>query len=285
MAINSGGPNGTVGATGFSLRLNSGLQIANGLFNAADKSIETAFSFDAISSWRRIIDFKNRTTDRGLYNFNGAIQFFPFATGSDIFSHGGMVNIIATRDNATDTFNVYAGGVNILSLEDGTGDAIFSMLGQLVNFFRDDVAVPNEASPSFFDKIRFYDEALTAIEAQCLQTGSPEACGVAPPTGAMPEPATTMWLVWLWQGLALCSAATPEVPPVFYQKSSAPAECCVRRTISASRARPTFIRLHRRQRTVRSSRLDCREDVGVYQFLVSVWPYKGRCVFCRYPVV
>ncbi|KPF44586.1 hypothetical protein IP87_20830 [beta proteobacterium AAP121] len=189
VAISAGGPNGTIGANGFSFPANSGLQLSNGLFNAADYSIEMEFSFDAVTSWRRILDFKNRTTDRGLYNFNSAIQFFPDTTGAGIFSPGGMVNIIITRDGATDAFNIYADGVNILSRVDSGDDAVFSTSGQLARFFVDDTQVPNEASAGFVDQIRFFDGALTSNEAACLQTGTPEACGVAP-GGSVPVPGT-----------------------------------------------------------------------------------------------
>lgn len=189
VAISAGGPNGTIGANGFSFPANSGLQLSNGLFNAADYSIEMAFSFDAVSSWRRILDFKNRTTDYGLYNYNTAIQFYPFTTGTGIFSPGGMVNIIITRDDVTNAFNIYANGENILSRIDANDDAVFSTSGQLARFFVDDLRVPNEASAGFVDKIRFFDGVLTATEARCLQTGSPEACGVAP-GGSVPVPGT-----------------------------------------------------------------------------------------------
>jgi hypothetical protein len=187
--INAGGADGSIGATGFSFPANAGLQLSNGLFNVATYSIEMSFSFDAITSWRRIIDFKNRSTDLGLYNFNGDIQFYPYTTGAAIFSPGGMVNIIITRDDATDAFNIYANGVNVLALDDTSGDAVFSTPGQLVNFFRDDTVVANEASSGFVDQIRFYDGVLTAREAACLQTGTPEACGI-PTGGDTPEPAT-----------------------------------------------------------------------------------------------
>lgn len=188
-AINAGGTNGTIGATGFSFPSNSGLQLANGSFNAANYSIEMAFSFDSISGYRRIIDFKNRSTDNGLYNLSGAINFFPFTTGTGIFAPGGMVNIIATRDDATNAFNVYADGAIILSLNDVNDNAVFSTAGQLARFFVDDTVVANEASAGFVDKIRFFDGVLTANEVSCLQTNNPAACGVAPPNGGdMPEP-------------------------------------------------------------------------------------------------
>ncbi len=188
-AISAGGPTGTLGATGFNFATNGGLQLMNGAFDADNYSIEMEFSFDAVTSWRRIIDFKNRTTDVGLYNYWGAIQFFPDTTGSGLFTPGGIVNIIITRDGATDAFNIYANGTNVLSRTDVNDDAVFSMPGQQANFFVDDLVVRNEASSGFADYIRFYDGALTAVEASCLQTNDPAACGVAPPpTGSVPVP-------------------------------------------------------------------------------------------------
>ncbi|MFG6441162.1 LamG-like jellyroll fold domain-containing protein [Roseateles sp. LKC17W] len=189
VAINAGGTDGTIGATGFSFPKNSGLQLTNGSFNAANYSIEMAFSFDEIGSWRRIIDFKERSTDTGLYNLSGAIAFYPYTTGSGLFAPGQMVNIIITRDDATDMFNVYANGASVLSLLDTAGDAVFSTANETVNFFRDDLPVPNEASAGFVDRIRFFDGVLSATEARCLQTADPAACGVAS-GGTVPEPAS-----------------------------------------------------------------------------------------------
>lgn len=184
--INAGGSDGTIGPTGFSFPANSGLQLSGGAFDPGTYTIEMTFSFDSITSWRRIIDFKDRATDTGLYNYYGAIQFYPDTTGSGIFTPGGTVNIIISRDDVTDAFNVYAGGVNILSRTDAAGDAVFSTPGNLVNFFRDDIPVPNEASSGFVDLIRIYDAPITGQQAACLQTGAPAACGIQ--VGNVPEP-------------------------------------------------------------------------------------------------
>jgi hypothetical protein len=201
-AINAGGPNGTIGATGFSFPANSGLQLAGGSFNPGNYTIEMTFSFDAISGWRRIIDFKDRATDRGLYNYFGAIQFYPDTTGSGIFTPGGSVNIIISRDDATDAFNIYASGVNILSRIDSNNDAVFDTPNNLVNFFRDDTQVPNEASSGFVDMIRIYDSAITSQQAACLQTGAPDACGIQV-SNNVPEPGS---LALLGLGLASIGA-------------------------------------------------------------------------------
>jgi hypothetical protein len=189
VAINAGGSDGTIGAAGFTFPRNSGLQLTNGSFDPANYSIEMAFSFDETTGWRRIIDFKDRATDRGLYDYYGGIQFYPYTTGSSIFSPHGMVDIIITRDSVSKMFNIYANGVNVLTLNDTADDAVFSTPNHTVNFFRDDIPVPNEASSGYADFIRFYDGVLSSNEASCLQTGTPEACGVSSGGGGtVPEP-------------------------------------------------------------------------------------------------
>lgn len=120
----------------------------------------------------------------------GAIQFCPHVTGSSLFGPGSMVSIVINRDDVTDAFNIDANGVNVLALNDSSNDAVFSMPGNLVNIFRDDTVMPNGASSGFVDQIRFHDGVLTANEVACLQTGTPEACGIPPGGGNTPEPAS-----------------------------------------------------------------------------------------------
>lgn len=194
---------GTITATGFAFNQNSGLQLSNGLLNNANYSIQLDFSFDEVTGYRRIIDFKDRASDNGLYNLGGQIDFFPFTTGTGIFSPGTPVDIVVSRDSVTSEFNVYAEGASILTFVDSASDGVFSAANNVINFFRDDLDFPNEASAGFVDFIRIFDTPLTATQVSCLQTQSPVACGVQiPGPNAVPEPGTLALLSLVGLGFA-----------------------------------------------------------------------------------
>jgi hypothetical protein len=40
-------------------------------------TIAALFSFDEISSWKKILDFQNLSTDYGLYTYDGQLNFIP----------------------------------------------------------------------------------------------------------------------------------------------------------------------------------------------------------------
>ena len=80
LAETGGGPSltslgGTLGPTGYTFGANQGLSLTNVIGAGTPYSIELRFSFDATSGFRRILDFKDRTSDTGLYNLNTAVNF------------------------------------------------------------------------------------------------------------------------------------------------------------------------------------------------------------------
>jgi hypothetical protein len=79
LADTLGGPalvanGGTFGAGAYVFKPNQGLQLRDKL--GADYSIDMVFHFDALNSWRKIVDFSDLTDDGGLYAFSGAITYY-----------------------------------------------------------------------------------------------------------------------------------------------------------------------------------------------------------------
>lgn len=191
-----GGPSlisagGTLSATGYTFGANQGLSLSNGFANAGDYSIELQFSFDATGDWRKILDFKNLTSDNGLYNLNGALNFYPIINGAtNPIGSGTSVNVILTRDGSTNVVVGYVNGVQEISFAD-SDYAVFDATNGIANFFNDDYQTSQrEASSGFVDFIRVYDGPLSSNQARCLSSSNPLRCGIpgAEGNGNVPEP-------------------------------------------------------------------------------------------------
>src|SRR4051812_39658528 len=63
---------GSLNATNYSFGANQGLSLSGGLATPGTYSIEMVFHFDNVSGFRKILDFKDRTSDTGLYNLSNA---------------------------------------------------------------------------------------------------------------------------------------------------------------------------------------------------------------------
>jgi hypothetical protein len=203
LADSLGGPalsaaGGTLNATNYSFAANQGLSLQNGLTNAGDYSIETVFQFSANSGFRKIVDFKDRTSDSGFYNLSAALNFFPVTTGpGGAISPNTDVHVVLTRDGATNTVIGYANGTPQISFVDGSSLGIFTGPNQIMHLFKDDFATgQGEASGGIVDRIRIYNGALSGDQVTALFTG-----GTPPglPHGNVPEPAS---LLLLGSGLA-----------------------------------------------------------------------------------
>jgi hypothetical protein len=205
-----GGPDlvaagGTLNPTNYSFAANQGLSLLNGLTDAGDYSVETTFQFSTTSGFRKILDFKNRTSDNGFYNLSTALNFFPVTTGpAGALSDNTDAQVVLTRDGGTGLVVGYVNGLPQISFTDSTNLGTFTgdpgSPSQIMQFFKDDfVTGQNEASGGIVDRIRIYNGALTADQVLALSQGG------APPglpqggDGAVPEPAS---LLLLGSGLA-----------------------------------------------------------------------------------
>jgi hypothetical protein len=148
---------GTLGPNGISFGLNQGPSLG-GFNNTQNFSVIIGFSFDSLSGFRKILDFKNRSSDNGLYNLSNSLNFYPFsATVNNQFQVGVLHRVVFTRDANANVIS-YVDGNNGLSFVDSNADAT---IGSVLNFFNDDFVVQGEASTGFVDYIQIYDGALT----------------------------------------------------------------------------------------------------------------------------
>jgi hypothetical protein len=120
-------------------------------------TIMLKFSFDQMTSWRKIIDFQNRSSDNGFYIYNGLIQEYPLGDGVTNFSPGDEITLMVTRDSASKLFTVYVyDGTNFtldLQVTDTNDDAIPAASpvhsgGTRLGFFHDDTDTSSEATSS-----------------------------------------------------------------------------------------------------------------------------------------
>ena len=161
--------------TNYSFGPNQGLALSNGLLNNADYSIEMIFNFSTLTGFRKVIDFKDRVSDRGLYNLDTTLRFYPFTSGpASAFTTNVDLDLVVTRGATTNRFIGYVDGIQQIAFTDSLGDAILTEPNNIIHFFKDDfVTDQSEASGGVVDRIRIYDGGLTQSEVTALFTGGP----------------------------------------------------------------------------------------------------------------
>lgn len=170
-------------------------------------SIAVLFRFDSTSSWRRLVDFKNRVTDYGLYSYYGNLNFYPFITGSGgAIVDGEYVQVTLTRSAQGDVRGYVNGNPEIEFLDSGS-DAELS-IDDLLSFFQDDTVVAGEHSSGAVARIRIWDGPLPPAAVANLNRLPGE--GVAPDiTSPGPVTATD------GQPFTFHVTATGDVPVLF----------------------------------------------------------------------
>lgn len=161
--------------------LNSGIQFDNsaaGNFFTDSYSIEMYFAFDVNSGFFRVIDFKNRTSDFGLYATSTSLVFYDELTvGTTAFGAGQFVHLVVTRDGQSDEVSLYVNGALLGSFTD-TNDEALPDGSNVLNFFQDDLVFGGEAQPGDIALLKIYDYPLTTTNVTDLFTGLEMTSGV-----------------------------------------------------------------------------------------------------------
>ena len=142
---------GTLSSSGYTFAANQGLGLTNALTDPGNYSISLTFSLtDVISGngYKKLIDFKNLTSDNGLYLLNGVLDFYPTPlVATTVIAANQSVTVNLTRNSATHLLTGSVNGVQQFSFADTDNNAVFSTTNGQINFFQDDtVTGQREAS-------------------------------------------------------------------------------------------------------------------------------------------
>ena len=153
-------PNGgTLGPNGYTFAANQGLTIGLGGQALNEYAIETRFSFDVTSGYRKIIDFFNRGSDIGFYNLNGQIMHYTNANPGGTSLTAGQLATVRLQRDASGLVTGLVDGVQQFQFQDNGGVAAFGP-GFDINLFMDDFATgQGEASSGYVDYVRVFDAA------------------------------------------------------------------------------------------------------------------------------
>jgi hypothetical protein len=149
--------------------LSSGVSMPAGVIPSDSYSIAVQFRLEQITGYRRLVDFSTGSSDRGLYDLSGQLNFYPIATGGSSpapIVANKYAHVVLTRDAAGEVVG-YVDGDRQISFTDSAGAAIFPP-GSDVRFFKDDAVIGGEESAGAVSRIRVYDGALTAAEVAAI---------------------------------------------------------------------------------------------------------------------
>jgi hypothetical protein len=147
----------------YRFKRNSGVQFNNALagnFLDSTYSIEMYFVFDDVTGYKRVIDWKNRTTDLGAYILSGLLDFYPYATSdSAMVVAGEYTYYVLTRNGLTKELKIYSNANLGIDFTDASNDAVIDT-SHVLNFFQDDLIAQNEASPGAVALLDLYNYVL-----------------------------------------------------------------------------------------------------------------------------
>jgi hypothetical protein len=131
----------------------------------------------------KIIDFKNLTSDDGLYAPSGDgdassgrlhLCCSTMADSSEeTIVYGETVHLVVTRNDATDEVIGYVNGLQVMKITDTLDMTTFDGPGNVVHFLMDDTNYVDDPPIGFIDRIQIYNGPLTAKEVFELAVKQP----------------------------------------------------------------------------------------------------------------
>jgi outer membrane protein OmpA-like peptidoglycan-associated protein len=154
-AADADGPHWTWTAPGKSVnRRGGGFTVQTNTPMTGTYTLALKFSYSTTmnapaDTYLKIIDYVGKASDNGFYFYMGMLNSYPGDTGPTVYSAGQVLDLVATRDDATKEFKVYSravGGALVLeyTYDDSDDDMLpfSSGSGSLLGFFFDDNVTP-----------------------------------------------------------------------------------------------------------------------------------------------
>ena len=131
-------------------------------------TIAALLQFNDITEWRKIFDFKNLTSDNGLYTNNGQLNFYSENLGGPTVGSGTFFEVVLTRDSSNALVTAYLDGTPVFSFSDSSSLGVISA-ANLLNIFQDDATTSGfESSSGSVAGLRIFDNVLTDAEVAAL---------------------------------------------------------------------------------------------------------------------
>ena len=185
LADQMGGPSlvaagGTLAPYGYYFSAGRGLSVTGAVASAGNYSIEMFFSLDDVSDYLKLIDFKDRSLDQGIYNHSGVLEIYNLGGGQNqSFFAGQMTHLVLTRDSGNNRVTGYIDGVQQFFFVDAAQLSAFTAPNRIMQFLRDDIESVIENPSGYIDYIRTYNGPLTAAEVTALYAASPPVAGIS----------------------------------------------------------------------------------------------------------
>lgn len=186
-----GGPSlvstgGVLGPLGYNFAAGHTLSVAGALANTGHYAIEMFFSLDETNDYRKLIDFQNLTSDDGLYNIDGVLNFYDYSlAATQSLAPGRLIHLIASRDNSNAFFTSYVDGALQNAVIDDTRAAVFGGTNGIIHFLRDDAITLVENPRGYLEYIRIYNGPVSATEAAVIYAAAPPRLTVSRQGGSV----------------------------------------------------------------------------------------------------
>jgi alpha-tubulin suppressor-like RCC1 family protein len=169
-----GGPSlvslgGSLSSNGYLFPRDGGLELSGSLLNDGIYTIILDVTFDTLSprAWQKIIDFKNRSSDLGLYVYGSGgqrgLQFYPYSGIVGVVSIGKRHRFVISR-SVSGQVKTYVDNSEQFIFDDSVSQSAVALNNKLL-FCVDDLAVSGENDTGIIHRIEIYDGPLQQLPA------------------------------------------------------------------------------------------------------------------------